>query len=56
MDTMERKQTADLSEAAKKNREIAHLTVEETENMLKEQITQLFIQILYADESIAINK
>ncbi len=40
----------------KKNREIAQLTVEETENMLKEQITQLFIQILYADESIAINK
>ena len=40
----------------KKNREIAQLTVKETENMLKEQITQLFIQILYADESIAINK
>lgn len=40
----------------KTNREIAQLTVAETENMLKEQITQLFIQILYADESIAINK
>lgn len=40
----------------KTNREIAQLTVAETENMLKEQIAQLFIQILYADESIAINK
>lgn len=40
----------------KTNREIAQLTVSETENMLKEQIAQLFIQILYADESIAINK
>ena len=28
----------------------------ETENMLQEQIAQLFIQILYADESIRINK
>lgn len=40
----------------KTNREIAQLTVAETENMLKEQIAQLFFQILYADESIAINK
>ncbi len=40
----------------KKNREIAQLTVEETENLLKEQITQIFIQILYANESIEINK
>lgn len=40
----------------KTNREIAQLTVAETENMLKEQIAQLFIQILYANESIAINK
>lgn len=40
----------------KTNREIAQLTVAETENMLKEQTAQLFIQILYADESIAINK
>lgn len=40
----------------KTNREIAQLTVAETESMLKEQIAQLFIQILYADESIAINK
>lgn len=40
----------------KKNREIAQLNVTETENMLKEQIAQLFIQILYADESIRINR
>lgn len=40
----------------KKNREIARLTIAETENMLKEQIAQLFIQILYANESIEINK
>ena len=40
----------------KTDREIAQLTVAETENMLKEQITQLFIQILYADESVAINE
>ena len=40
----------------KTNKEIAQLTVAETENMLKEQITQLFIQILYADESIQINR
>lgn len=40
----------------KTNRDIARLTVSETENTLQEQITQLFIQILYADESIQINK
>ena len=40
----------------KTNKEIAQLTVAETENMLKEQIAQLFIQILYADESIQINR
>ena len=40
----------------KMNKEIAQLTVAETENMLKEQIAQLFIQILYADESIQINR
>ncbi len=40
----------------KTNRDIAQLTVSETENTLQEQIAQLFIQILYADESIQINK
>ena len=40
----------------KTNRDIAQLSVSETENMLQEQIAQLFIQILYADESIRINK
>ena len=40
----------------KTNRDIAQLTVSETENTLQEQIAQLFIQILYADESIRINK
>ena len=40
----------------KTNRDIARLTVSETENTLQEQITQLFIQILYADESILINR
>lgn len=40
----------------KTNRDIAQLTVAETENTLQEQIAQLFIQILYADESIQINK
>ncbi len=40
----------------KTNRDIARLTVTETENNLQEQIAQLFIQILYADESIQINK
>lgn len=40
----------------KTNRDIARLTVSETENTLQEQITQLFIQILYADESTQINR
>ena len=40
----------------KTNRDIAQLSVSETENMLQEQIAQLLIQILYADESIRINK
>ena len=38
------------------NREIAGLTVAETENSLQEQIAQVFIQILYADESVKINE
>lgn len=40
----------------KTNRDIAGLAVNETENSLQEEITKLFIQILYADESININK
>ncbi len=36
--------------------EIAGLTVAETENSLQEQIAQVFIQILYADESVKINE
>ncbi len=36
--------------------QIAGLTVAETENSLQEQIAQLFIQILYADESVHINE
>ena len=36
----------------KTNRDIANLTVEETENMLQEEIAKIFIQILYADESL----
>ena len=40
----------------KLNRQIAGLTVDETENSLQEQITQLYVQILYADESVNINK
>lgn len=37
-------------------RDIASLSVTETENMLQEEITKLFVQILYADESVNINK
>lgn len=37
-------------------RDIASLSVSETENMLQEEITKLFMQILYADESVKINK
>lgn len=40
----------------KMNREIAGLTVAETENSLQEQIAQVFIQILYADELVKINE
>ncbi len=40
----------------KTSREIAELTVAQTENALREQIAQLFIQILYADESVKINE
>lgn len=35
----------------KTSQQIAGLTVAETENSLQEQIAQIFIQILYADES-----
>ena len=38
------------------SREIAGLTVAQTENSLQEQIAQVFIQILYADESVKINE
>ena len=48
-----RKNTLKERKAAK---EIAGMTVAENENSLKEQITQLFIQILYADESVSINQ
>lgn len=37
-------------------RDIASLSVSETKNMLQEEITKLFVQILYADESVKINK
>lgn len=40
----------------KTTRDIASLSVSETENMLQEEITKLFVQILYADESVNINK
>lgn len=40
----------------KLNKSIAGLTVQETENMLKEEITKIFMQILYADESVSINE
>lgn len=36
--------------------ETAELTVAEQENTLKENITQLYVQILYATESVAINE
>jgi Outer membrane protein len=38
------------------NRQIAGLNINQTENSLQEQITQLFIQILYANESVKINQ
>lgn len=40
----------------KTDEQIAGLTVAETENTLQEQIAQIFIQILYADESVKINE
>lgn len=40
----------------KTNRNIARLNVSEAENTLQEEIARLFTQILYADESVAINK
>lgn len=40
----------------KTSQQIAGLTVAETENSLQEQIAQIFIQILYADESVRINE
>lgn len=40
----------------KMSREIVGLTVAQTENSLQEQIAQVFIQILYADESVKINE
>lgn len=40
----------------KTSQQIAGLAVAETANSLQEQIAQLFIQILYADESVAINR
>ena len=40
----------------KTSQQIAGLTVAETENSLQEQIAQIFIQILYADESVKINR
>lgn len=40
----------------KVNREIANLQVDEYENTLKEEITKLFVQILYTAESIKINE
>lgn len=41
---------------SKSSKEIASLNVTESENALKEQITQLYIQILYATESVNINQ
>lgn len=40
----------------KLNRETAELTVNEQENTLQEEITKLYVQILYADESVRINE
>lgn len=38
------------------NRDIAGLAVEQTANTLQEEIAKLFIQLLYADESLRINQ
>ena len=40
----------------KLTKETAELTVSEQENMLQKEITKLYIQILYADESVRINE
>ena len=40
----------------KTSHEMADLNVAQTENALREQIAQAFIQILYADESVKINE
>lgn len=40
----------------KVNRNIAELSVEETINLLKEDITKMFIQILYSEEAVEICK
>ena len=45
-----------LIKQSKSERDIASLSVEEAENQLKEQITQLYVQILYATEAVKINE
>ena len=45
-----------LIKQSKSSKEIASLNVTESENALKEEITQLYIQILYATESVNINQ
>lgn len=40
----------------KTTQQIAELTVDETQNELREQVTQLFVQILYAEESVQVNQ
>ena len=45
-----------LIKQTKSENEIAGLNVAEAENALKEQITQLYVQILYAKESVKINE
>lgn len=40
----------------KVNREMAAMSVSETENSLQEQIIQLFVQILYSHESVKVNQ
>lgn len=43
-------------ETQKTNYKIAGLTVRQTENTLQEEITKLYMQILYAHEAVAINQ
>lgn len=45
-----------LIKQSKSERDIASLSVEEAENQLKEEITQLYVQILYATEAVKINE